>query len=175
MNCPCLGEDSTSLPEAVLAVWRAEELARLESISSTLHYENISKNVFISARKAEHGLLGHSRLALGVISTVLSGRWQFQGVSMVFFKVLFLNILHMVKNAFREDLWAFKRQRGVQGVTHWERGHRTAAEAFPVTHLESLKKYDITYGYLPSQLVQTAVSVGFSSSWSNFKLQSSSC
>lgn len=62
---------------------------------------------------------------------------------MVFFKVLFLSILHVVKNAFREDQGALRRQRGVQGVTYWKRGHRTAAEALPVTHLQSLKKSDI--------------------------------
>lgn len=51
---------------------------------------------------------------------------------MIFLKVQFLNILHMVKNAFREDLGALKRQRGVQGVTLWKRGHRPAAEALPI-------------------------------------------
>lgn len=38
---------------------------------------------------------------------------------------------------------AFKRQSGVQGVTYWKRGHRTAAEALPVTHLQSLEKNDL--------------------------------
>lgn len=47
-----------------------------------------------------------------------TGTWsnvmEFQGVSVVFFKVLFLSILHMVKKCIQG---AFKRQRGVQGVT----------------------------------------------------------
>lgn len=62
---------------------------------------------------------------------------------MIFFKVQFPNILHTVKNAFREDPGALKRQRGVQGVTYWKTGHRPAAEALPITHLQSLKKNDI--------------------------------
>jgi len=62
------------------------------------------------------------------------------GVLHYIFKALLLNIFHMVKNAFREDLRTLKRQTGVQCVTYWNRGHWTAAKSSSLTYLENLKK-----------------------------------